>query len=44
LDGPTDAGGHDAMAIIKKGQVQNISGGDIKIQAAFIAGLFQVPA
>jgi hypothetical protein len=32
------------MAMIKKGQVRNISGGDIGAQAVFIAGLFQVAA
>jgi hypothetical protein len=32
------------MAMIKKGQVRNISGGDIRAQAVFIAGLFQVAA
>jgi transposase, IS6 family len=36
--------GYDAMAMIKKGQVRNISGNDIRAQAAFIAGLFQVAA
>jgi transposase, IS6 family len=36
--------GYEAMAMIKKGQVRNISGGDIRAQAAFIAGLFQVAA
>jgi transposase, IS6 family len=36
--------GYEAMAMIKKGQVRNISGGDIKAQAVFIAGLFQVAA
>jgi hypothetical protein len=32
------------MAMLKKGQVRNISGSDIKAQATFIAGLFQVAA
>jgi hypothetical protein len=32
------------MAMIRKGQVRNISGRDIRTQAAFIAGLFQVAA
>jgi hypothetical protein len=32
------------MAMIRKGQVQNIGGGDIRAQAKFIAGLFQVTA
>jgi transposase, IS6 family len=30
------------MAIIRKGQVRNIGGGDIRAQAKFIAALFQV--
>jgi IS6 family transposase len=34
--------GYEAMAMIRKGQVQNISGSDISAQAEFIAGLFQV--
>ncbi len=36
--------GYEAMAMIRKGQVRNISGGDIKAQADFIAGLFLVAA
>jgi IS6 family transposase len=36
--------GYEAMTMIKKGQVRNISGGDIKAQAVFITGLFQVAA
>ena len=36
--------GYEAMAMIRKGQVRNISGRDIRTQAAFIAGLFQVAA
>ncbi len=36
--------GYEAMAMIKKRQVRNISGGDIRAQAVFIAGLFQVAA
>jgi transposase, IS6 family len=36
--------GFEAMAMIRKGQVQNIGGRDIKAQAAFIAGLFQIAA
>ena len=36
--------GYEAMAMIRKGQVRNISGGDIKAQARFIAELFQVAA
>ena len=36
--------GYEAMAMIRKGQVRNISGSDIRAQAEFIAGLFQVAA
>ena len=36
--------GYEAMAMIRKGQVRNISGKDIKAQAEFIAGLFQIAA
>ena len=36
--------GYEAMAMIRKGQVRDISGRDIRTQAAFIAGLFQVAA
>src|SRR5215213_2400387 len=36
--------GYEAMAMIRKGQVRNIGGGDIRGQAEFIAGLFQVAA
>src|SRR5215212_1399844 len=36
--------GFEAMAMIRKGQVQNIGGSDIRAQAAFIAGLFQIAA
>jgi IS6 family transposase len=36
--------GYEAMAMMRKGQVRNISVGDIKAQATFIAGLFQVAA
>src|SRR5271156_4216290 len=36
--------GYEAMAMIRKGQVRNIGGNDIRAQAAFIAGLFQVAA
>jgi IS6 family transposase len=34
--------GFEAMAMIRKGQIRNISGNDIKAQASFIAGLFQI--
>ena len=36
--------GYEAMAMIRKGQVQNIGGDDIRAQAEFIAGLFKVAA
>ena len=36
--------GYEAMATIRKGQVRNINGSDIRAQAEFIAGLFQVAA
>jgi hypothetical protein len=36
--------GLEAMAMIRKGQVQNIGGRDIRAQASFIAGLFQIAA
>ena len=36
--------GYEAMAMMRKGQVRNIGGRDIRTQAAFIAGLFQVAA
>jgi hypothetical protein len=36
--------GYEAMAMLRKGQVRNISGNDIRAQATFIAGLFQVAA
>jgi hypothetical protein len=32
------------MAMIRKGQVQNISGSDIRAQVTFIAGLLQIAA
>jgi transposase, IS6 family len=35
--------GYEAMAMVRRGQVQNISGNDIRAQATFIAGLFRVP-
>src|SRR3954469_18872756 len=31
--------GYEAMAMIRKGQVRNIGGGDMRAQAAFVAGL-----
>jgi hypothetical protein len=36
--------GYEAMAMIRKGQVCNIGGRDIKAQTEFIAGLFQLTA
>jgi transposase, IS6 family len=36
--------GFEAMAMIRKGQVQNIGGHDIRAQATFIAKLFQLTA
>jgi transposase, IS6 family len=36
--------GYEAMAMMRKGQVRNISRNDIRAQATFIAGLFQVAA
>jgi IS6 family transposase len=36
--------GYEAMAMMRKGQVRNISGNDIRAQATFIAGLFQIAA
>jgi hypothetical protein len=32
------------MAMIRKGQVQNIGGSEIRVQAQFITGLFRVAA
>ena len=36
--------GYEAMAMIRKGQVRNIGGNDIRAQAEFIAALFEVAA
>jgi IS6 family transposase len=36
--------GYEVMAMMRKGQVRNIGGRDIRTKAAFIAGLFQVAA
>jgi transposase, IS6 family len=36
--------GYEAMAMIRKGQVRNIGGSDIRAQAEFVAGLFQAAA
>jgi transposase-like protein len=34
--------GYEAMAMIRKGQVRKVGGRDMRAQAAFVAGLFQV--
>ena len=36
--------GYEAMAMIRKGQVRNIGGGEMRAQAAFVAGLFGIAA
>jgi IS6 family transposase len=36
--------GMEAMAMIRKGQIRNIGGNDIRAQRCFIAGLFQLAA
>src|SRR3954451_2237175 len=36
--------GYEAMAMIRKGQLRNIGGRDIRAQAAFIAELFEIAA
>ena len=36
--------GYEAMGMIRKGQVRNIGGGDMRAQATFIAGLFGIAA
>jgi transposase, IS6 family len=36
--------GYEAMGMIRKGQVRNIGGGDMRAQAAFVAGLFGIAA
>jgi IS6 family transposase len=36
--------GYEAMAMIRKGQVRNIGGSDIRVQARFITGLFESAA
>ena len=36
--------GYEAMAMIRKGQVRDIGGKDIKAQAELIAGLFGIAA
>ncbi len=36
--------GYEGMAMIRKGQVRNIGGGDMRAQAAFVATLFGIAA
>jgi IS6 family transposase len=36
--------GFEAMAMIRKGQIRNITGNDVKAQADFIAELFKIAA
>jgi transposase-like protein len=36
--------GYEAMAMIRKAQVRNVGGRDIRAQATFVAALFQVAA
>jgi transposase, IS6 family len=36
--------GYEAMAMIRKGQVRNVSGRDMQLQATFVAELFQIAA
>ncbi len=36
--------GYEGMAMIRKGQVRNIGGGDMRAQATFVAGLFGIAA
>jgi len=36
--------GFEAIAMIRKGQVRTIGGSDIRAQASFVAGLFQIAA
>jgi IS6 family transposase len=36
--------GYEVMAMIRKGQVHNVGGRDMRAQAAFVAGLFEVAA
>jgi hypothetical protein len=38
------AANYEAMAMIRKGQVRNIGGNDIRAQATFIATLFAIAA
>jgi IS6 family transposase len=36
--------GFEAMAMIRKGQVKNVGGNDMKARATFVANLFQMAA
>jgi len=36
--------GYEAMAMIRKGQVRNIGGGDMRAQATFVTSLFGIAA
>jgi IS6 family transposase len=36
--------GYEALAMIRKGQVRNIGGSDMRTQAIFVAGLFGIAA
>jgi transposase-like protein len=36
--------GYEAMAMVRNGQVRKVDGRDMKVQATFIAGLFQAAA
>ena len=36
--------GYEALAMIRKGEVRNIGGSDMRTQAAFVAGLFGIAA
>ncbi len=36
--------GYEGMAMIRKGQVRNIGGCDMRAQATFVAGLFGIAA
>ena len=36
--------GYEGMAMIRKGQVRNIGGSDMRTQATFVAGLFGIAA
>ena len=36
--------GYEAMAMVRKGQVRDVSGRDMRAQASFVAGLFGMVA